>query len=115
VKLSHKIPENLIWALLYIGRAFWAIVYALATLAFIDRRLRPWWFFSIALFAINALLSGGINPVGTDMSRYTQPLYVFLFVFAGVGAKWLLDRAKGNGGEERRRGDEWEGAHAGAQ
>jgi 4-amino-4-deoxy-L-arabinose transferase-like glycosyltransferase len=114
-RLYSKMPEALVRFVLLIGKVFWVAVYALVAISIADRRLRPWWMFFAALVAINVALSGGINPVGTDMSRYMQPLYVFLFVFAGVGAKWLLDRANRNGGEESRRGYERKSAHAGAR
>jgi 4-amino-4-deoxy-L-arabinose transferase-like glycosyltransferase len=89
-KLYDRIPPWVITWALACGRAFWMVTYALALVAVCDVRYRVWWLFYAALLALNILLSGGINPTGTDMSRYMLPLVPFLFAFAGIGAKQLI-------------------------
>ncbi len=100
--LAEKLPTNLTLIsdtvtrmMLMFGRIFWLAIYLFATLAMFERRYWPWWLFAVALVALNALLSGGMNPVGTDMSRYSMPLYPLYFLLAGVGAQWLWHRLKG--------------------
>ena len=79
---------------LFLGSAFWIAIYFLGLCAYGDASLRPWWFFFWSLIGVNALLSGGINPGGSDMSRYSLGFYAFIFMLAGVGlmqiAKWRV-------------------------
>jgi glycosyltransferase involved in cell wall biosynthesis len=71
------------------GQVFWFCIYFFVICSLFERKLRPWWFFFAALVAINAVISGGINPGGTDMSRYSLPFYAFFFTFALVGGRVL--------------------------
>jgi hypothetical protein len=90
--LYARAPDGVMSFVLIVGQFFWIMIYAFSALAFAEKRLRPWWIFFAALVGINLVLSGGINPVGTDMSRYILPFYMFFFVFAAVGARVLIDR-----------------------
>ncbi len=90
--LYIQIPSVGIFLLLALGQLFWLCVYVLVLLSVAIRRLWPWWLFFMTLVVVNAVLSGGINPVGTDMSRYSMSLYAFFFVFAGVGFEWLINK-----------------------
>jgi 4-amino-4-deoxy-L-arabinose transferase-like glycosyltransferase len=67
------------------GEVFWLIIYTLVCAALFSRKHLYWWVFFAVLVCINALISGGINPGGTDMSRYALPFYAFFFTFAGIG------------------------------
>ena len=80
--------------LLAIGMMFWLCVYILVFVALKDKKLRPWWLFFASLVAVNALISGGINPAGSEMSRYSLPFLASLFMFAGVGARVLARFAR---------------------
>lgn len=75
--------------LVAVGDLLWIVAYALVAVAFWNRRLRPWWFFFVALIGINAVLSGMINPWGPDMTRYSIPFQGFVFSFACLGASML--------------------------
>ena len=75
--------------LLFLGSVFWIAIYFFCLCAFGDASLRPWWLFFWALIGVNALLSGGINPGGSDMSRYSLGFYAFIFLLTGVGLKQL--------------------------
>jgi len=81
---SHT-PAFVLNLILALGEIFWFAIYALVVVAVFKKDLFPWWLFFVSLLCINAVLSGGINPVGTDMSRYSLPFYAFFFTFAGVG------------------------------
>ena len=80
--------------LLAIGMMFWLCVYILVFVALKDKKLGPWWLFFASLVAVNALISGGINPAGSEMSRYSLPFLASLFMFAGVGARVLARFAR---------------------
>lgn len=92
--LFTAVPAVMVQTMLLVGQMFWLAVYALALVAVVINRYRPWWLFAAALVGINALLSGGLNPVGTDMSRYSLGLYPLLFLFAGIGARSLWQRSR---------------------
>jgi hypothetical protein len=84
-----KIP-GAVWAMILImGELFWLCIYVLVLIAGLERKMLPWWLFFMALLCISSVLSGGINPVGTDMSRYNLAFFPFFFIFAGVGVNLL--------------------------
>jgi 4-amino-4-deoxy-L-arabinose transferase-like glycosyltransferase len=90
--LYEAVPSALWEAVLAAGRVFWLLVYALGLVALTDRKLLPWGLFFLAMVGINAGISGGINPGGTEMSRYSIPFLGFFFVFAAYGLRkiWRL-------------------------
>jgi 4-amino-4-deoxy-L-arabinose transferase-like glycosyltransferase len=88
--LYSRLPGLVIDTILAVGELVWIAIYILFALAIFDRRSRAWWIFTLIIVGINAAISGGINPGGTDMSRYSLPFYPFFFAFAGIG--WIKIR-----------------------
>jgi hypothetical protein len=73
--------------LLVLGEAFWLAVYMFACVALFRKSLLPVGLFMLSLIAVTAGLSGGINPGGSEMSRYMLPFSAFLFLFAAAGVE----------------------------
>lgn len=85
-----SVPESAFSALLIMGTVFWVSVYVLAAAGILDRRLRPWALFTGFLVAVNAGISGGINPGGTDMSRYSLALDAMVLILAAATADRVI-------------------------
>jgi hypothetical protein len=100
--LYAKVPAAVWMVGLGIGEMAWLAIYGLSLLAFAKRGARPWWLFFAGVLTLNALLSGGINPVGTDMSRYMLPFYVGLFAFAAIGLEVAIDHLRRRTAPTRR-------------
>jgi 4-amino-4-deoxy-L-arabinose transferase-like glycosyltransferase len=83
--LYNNISQQLIHFILSVGQFFWYATYFLVATAFLDRKNRHWWLFFLALVGINAAISGGINPGGSDMARYSLAFAGPLFMLAGIG------------------------------
>ena len=90
--LYARTPAAVFAALLFLGRTFWYCIAALVFLSLLEPKKRGWWIFFAALVGINAAISGGINPGGTDMSRYSIPFFAFFFPFAGIGLRALAQK-----------------------
>jgi len=83
--LFTHIPNLALLFVLSAGQIFWLCIYLLVLAALLDKKNLHWWLFFATLVGINAAISGGINPGGSDMSRYSLPFYPFFFTFAGIG------------------------------
>lgn len=91
-----RLSSWMIQGLIYAGFVFWVLVYALVLATFVDKSRRPWWLFFAAMVSANALISGGINPNGSDMSRYALPFHVFFFGFAALGIHKIFGKSSTN-------------------
>lgn len=83
--LYSNISEQLIHFILYVGKLFWLGTYLLVVSVVADRKNRHWLLFFGALVGVNAAISGGINPGGSDMARYSLAFIGPLFMLAGMG------------------------------
>ncbi len=87
-----RVPVFIISGFLILTSTLWIAYYAFALMAVLDKRVWPWLLFLIALFGVNAGLSGAINPGGADMSRYNIGLYPLFFVFVVYGVTLVWNR-----------------------
>jgi hypothetical protein len=92
--LAQIVPELLVKTLVRMGDFAWIVTYLLACCALMKRRLWPVWIFAASVVVINAALSGIIDPVGPQMTRYSIPFFGFYFAFAGTGLVFIDDWLK---------------------
>lgn len=94
--VSNSVIAPLLKFIVSAGEVFWMGVLILVVCALRNREIVPIWLFTAYLIGVNAAISGGINPGGTDMSRYELPFQVLLFTLALIAArdlfKWYATR-----------------------
>lgn len=99
--LKAKMPQLFAnWAgwsgsLIYsLGKIFWGLwmaACALAVVAFGQRNVRLWWL-TFAAMTVFIMLTHGVSGLyGLDGSRFFMPVAPFVFIFAGIGAKFLYE------------------------
>jgi len=92
--LLDGIYGGLIGAFVITSNMVKVVLFGLFILSYFDQRSRPWFSLFVMVMAVNTLTLGSAAYLGADVSRYNIPLAPFVFLFAGVGARFIYNHLK---------------------